>query len=78
VLSESLSLAISEALRDQPDLARWALVMSPSRTIVALVGGLFGEPELSSDVPLNAALGVIAAVIAICCAVMFAWYQRRD
>jgi ABC-2 type transport system permease protein len=78
VLSESLSLAISEALRDQPDLARWALVMSPSRTIVALVGGLFGEPELSGDVPLNAALGVMAAVIAICCAVMFAWYQRRD
>jgi F0F1-type ATP synthase assembly protein I len=52
--------------------------MSPSRTIVALVGGLFGEPELSGDVPLNAALGVMAAVIAICCAVMFAWYQRRD
>jgi ABC-2 type transport system permease protein len=78
VLSESLSLAISEALRDQPDLARWALVLSPSRTIVALVGGLFGEPELSGDVPLNAALGVMATVIAICCAVMFAWYQRRD
>jgi F0F1-type ATP synthase assembly protein I len=29
-------------------------------------------------VPLNAALGVMATVIAICCAVMFAWYQRRD
>jgi hypothetical protein len=78
VLSESLSLAITEALRDQPDLARWALAMSPSRTIMALVGGLFDEPELSEGVPLTAALGVMAAVIAICCAVMFAWYQRRD
>jgi ABC-2 type transport system permease protein len=78
VLSESLSLAITEALRDQPDLARWALVMSPARTIMALVGGLFDEPELSEGVQLNAALGVMAAVIAICCAVMFAWYQRRD
>jgi ABC-2 type transport system permease protein len=78
VLSESLSLAISEALRDQPDLARWAVVLSPSRTIAALVGGLFGEPELSGDVPLNTVLGVMAAVIAICCGVMFTWYQRRD
>ena len=78
VLSESLSFAISEALRDQPELARWAFVMSPSRTIMALVGGLFEEPELAGDVPLNAALGVMTAVIAICCLVMFAWYRRRD
>jgi ABC-2 type transport system permease protein len=78
VLSESLSLAISEALRDQPDLARWALVMSPMRTIMALVGNLFDEPELSEGVQLNAALAAMLAVIAICCAVMFAWYQRRD
>ena len=78
VLSESLSLAISEALRDQHDLARWAVVMSPTRTVMALVGGLFDEPELSEGFQLNAALGVMAAVIGICCAVMFAWYQRRD
>lgn len=78
VLSESLSLAISEALRDQPDVARWALVMSPTRTVMALVGGLFEEPELSEGVPVNAALGVMAGVIAICCVIMFAWYQRRD
>ena len=78
VLSESLSLGISEALRDQPDVARWALVMSPTRTVMALVGGLFEEPELSEGVPVNAALGVMAGVIAICCVIMFAWYQRRD
>jgi hypothetical protein len=78
VLSESLSLAIFEAFRDQPDLARWAVVISPSRTIATLVGQLFGEPDLGADVGLNASLAAMAAVIAICCAVMFAWYQRRD
>jgi hypothetical protein len=78
VLSESLSVAILQAFRDRPDLARWSMVVSPSRTIATLVGQLFGEPDLGADVPLNAVLGVMAAVIAICCAVMFAWYQRRD
>jgi hypothetical protein len=52
--------------------------MSPSRTVMALVGGLFGDTELSNDVPLITVLGVMAAVILFCCAVMFAWYQRRD
>jgi ABC-2 type transport system permease protein len=78
VLSESLSLAITEALRDQPELARWAFALSPSRTIATMVGGLFGEVEIAADVPLNAALGVMAAVIAICCAIMFLWYRRHD
>jgi ABC-2 type transport system permease protein len=78
VLSESLSIAILQAFRDRPDLARWSMVVSPSRTIATLVGQLFSEPDIGSDVSLNAALGVMAAVIAICCAVMFAWYQRRD
>jgi hypothetical protein len=78
VLSESLSFAISEALRDQPELARWVFAISPSRTIATLVGQLFGESDLGAEVTLNAALGVMAAVIALCCTVMFAWYQRRD
>ena len=78
VLSESLSFAISEALRDQPDLARWVSAVSPSLTIANLVGRLFDEPDLAAEIPLSATLGVMAAVIAICCAVMFAWYQRRD
>jgi hypothetical protein len=43
-----------------------------------MVGQLFDEPDLAADIPLNAALGVMAAVIAICCAVMFAWYRRRE
>src|SRR5215204_258133 len=43
VLSESLSLAIFEALRDQPELARWAFVLSPTRTVATLVGQLFGQ-----------------------------------
>jgi ABC-2 type transport system permease protein len=78
VLSESLAIALIEAFRDQPDLLRWAFAISPSRTIATLVGQLFGEPDIGADVPLNSALLVMAAVIAICCAVMFAWYQRRD
>ena len=78
VLTESLSLAISEALQDQPDLARWVTVLSPARTIASMVGQLFDEPDLETGIPLTATLGVMAAVIAICCGVMFAWYQRRD
>jgi len=78
VLSESLAIALIEAFRDQPDLMRWAFAISPSRTIATLVGQLFGERDIGADVPLNSALLVMAAVIAICCAVMFAWYQRRD
>jgi ABC-2 type transport system permease protein len=78
VLSESLAIALIEAFRDQPGLMRWAFAISPSRTIATLVGQLFGEPDIGADVPLNSALLVMAAVIAICCAVMFAWYQRRD
>jgi ABC-2 type transport system permease protein len=78
VLSESLSFAISEALRDQPDVERWAFVLSPSRTIATLVGKLFGGVEISADVPLNAVLAVMGAVIVFCCGMMFAWYQRND
>ncbi len=78
VLSESLSFAISEALRDRPDLERWSFVMSPSRTIATMVGRLFDQTSLGADVSLLAALAVMAAVIVICCATMFAWYQRRD
>ena len=78
VLTESLSLAISEALQDQPDMARWVTVLSPARTIASMVGQLFDEPDLETGIPLNATLGVMAAVVAICCVVMFAWYQRRD
>lgn len=78
VLTESLSFAVSEALRDLPDIARWAFVMSPSNTIVALVDGLFGIPEVDNTAPLNAAIIVMVAVIVICCLIMLAWYQRRD
>lgn len=78
VISESLSLAVSEALRDQPDLARWFIVMSPARTIAAMVGHLFDEPDLIDDIPLNATLGIMAAVVAICWVVMFIWYRRRE
>lgn len=77
-LSESLSFAITEALTDSPDIARWAFVISPSNTIVALVDGLFGIPEMENTVPLNSAIAVMLAVIVVCCLIMFASYQRRD
>lgn len=78
VITESLSLALSEALRDQPDIERWLFVLSPTRTIVTLVDGLFGVPEFSANVPLSAAIAVMAGVIVICSLVMFAWYQRDE
>jgi hypothetical protein len=78
VLSESLAFAISEALRDQPDLARWSFVLSPALTVSTMVDGLFGNVEIAADIPLGIAIGVMAAVIALCCLTMFAWYRRSD
>lgn len=77
VLTESLAFAIAEALRDQPDLERWIFVLSPSLTIATMVDGLFGNVEISADVPLFVVLAVMAAVIASCCLTMFAWYRRE-
>ena len=81
VISESLSLALSEALRDQPDLERWMFVLSPARTIASMVNGLFplndsGITEFA--VPFSQAAGVMVAVMVLCSLVMFLWYQRHD
>jgi ABC-2 type transport system permease protein len=78
VISESLSLAISEAFGDEGGWTRWAFVLSPSRTIAALVAGLFEVPDFINDATLYEATGIMVAVTAFCCAIMFAWYQRRD
>jgi ABC-2 type transport system permease protein len=78
VISESLSIAVARALRDRPDLQAWAFAISPSRTIAALVGNLFDQPDVADSVALMPALGAMAAVIAFCCAIMFVWYLRRD
>ena len=78
VLSESIAVAIIEALRDRPDITQWVFAISSSRTLATVVGGLFGETDFANDVPLPTALAVAAAVIVLCCLIMFAWYQRRD
>lgn len=82
VLSESLSLSISEAFGEDVPLAKWAFVLSPSRTIMAMVDGLFDIPGFDEmpgpDPTLFEALGVMVAVVVVCTLVMFAWYQRRD
>ncbi|MBL8130146.1 MAG: ABC transporter permease subunit [Chloroflexia bacterium] len=81
VISESLSLALSEALRDQPDLERWMFVLSPARTIVSMVNGLFPLNDGDIDsfaVPFSQAAGVMVAVMVICSLVIFLWYQRHD
>jgi ABC-2 type transport system permease protein len=77
VLSESLAVAILQALRDQPELARWSFALSPSRTTAAMVSELF-DKDVFSDIPLSASLSVMVLVIAFCLVVMFTWYQRRD
>jgi ABC-2 type transport system permease protein len=81
VISESLSAALSEALRDQPAIETWLFVLSPSRTIVSMVNGLF--PISDSDVaeitvPFTHAAGAMVIVMLICSLVMFVWYQRHD
>lgn len=81
VISESLSLALSEALRDQPDIERWMFVLSPARTIVSMVNGLFPLNDGDIDsfaVPFSQAAGVMVAVMVICSLVMFLRYQRHD
>lgn len=77
VLSEGLSAAISEAFQEEP-LARWAFAISPSRTIGALVAGLFDARDFTINASATEAFLVMVAVIVICCLVMFAWYLRRD
>lgn len=77
VVSESLSVAIDEAFGDE-GLARWSFALSPSRTIAAMVGGLFEMPDFTVNASLTEAVGVMAAVTALCLLIMFAWYQRRD
>jgi ABC-2 type transport system permease protein len=76
VLSESLAVAIIQALRDRPDVQRWVFAMSPSRTIGAMLGGLFDVPDLADGVPLGFSIGAMLVVVAICWLVMFAWYRR--
>jgi ABC-2 type transport system permease protein len=77
VISETLAVAILQALRDQPELGRWSFALSPSRTIGAMVSELFGQ-DVFEGIPLSASLGVMAWVIAICLIIMFVWYRRRD
>ncbi len=78
VLTESLAFAISEALSDNPDMGRWAFLISPANTIASLVDGLFGIPEMDDTLPLPVAIGVMVAVMVVCCLIMFVSYQRRD
>jgi hypothetical protein len=59
-------------------VSQWAFVISPSLTSAGLVERLFGIADFAEGVPLYGALGTMIAVILICCAIMFAWYQRRD
>lgn len=81
VISESLSLALGEALRDQPDIERWTFVLSPARTIASMVNGLFplGDSDVDAfAVPFTQAAGVMVVVMVICSLVMFLRYQRHD
>jgi ABC-2 type transport system permease protein len=81
VISESLSLALGEALRDQPEIERWTFVLSPARTIASMVNGLFplGDSDINEfAAPFTQAAGVMVAVMVICSLVMFLRYQRHD
>lgn len=81
VISESLSLALGEALRDQPEIERWTFILSPARTIASMVNGLFplGDSDVDAfAVPFTQAAGVMVAVMVICSLVMFLRYQRHD
>jgi ABC-2 type transport system permease protein len=81
VISESLSLALANALRDQPDIERWTFILSPARTIASMVNGLFplGDSDVDAfAVPFTQAAGVMVVVMVICALVMFLRYQRHD
>jgi ABC-2 type transport system permease protein len=81
VISESLSVALANALRDRPDIERWTFVLSPARTIASMVNGLFplGDGDIDAfAVPFTQAAGVMVAVMVICSVVMFLRYQRYD
>ena len=81
VISESLSLALGQALRDHPEIERWTFILSPARTIASMVNGLFplGDSDIDAfAVPFSQAAGVMVVVMVICSLVMFLWYQRHD
>ena len=63
-------------VRDSMVAAAAAAAIAAATGAAAAAGGDDSEPQLTGDALSRA--GVMAAVIAICCGVMFTWYQRRD
>ncbi|MFM9106426.1 MAG: ABC transporter permease [Chloroflexota bacterium] len=82
-MSQALAAALTIALRDVQPWGEWAGFISPSLTVEALVTGLWPPASgqvspLAIDAPLASALAVMAAVVALCCAVMYRRYGSRD
>ncbi len=81
LISESLSQALSFALRGQEPWNEWIGFLSPSRTAAGLVEGLWAladDARFGVDLPLWTIVAVMAGVVALCCAVMFGRYAGRD
>ncbi|HYO31140.1 MAG TPA: ABC transporter permease subunit [Thermomicrobiales bacterium] len=81
LISESLTQALSFALRGQEPWNEWVQFLSPTLTASGLVIGLW---EVADDdvfgvaTPLWTIVAVMVGVVAVCCAVMFGRYAGRD
>ena len=74
LIAESLAGGLTFALEDETALDRYILFLSPSSTVAGLVGRLFGEAGLGIEVSLGLILAEMAAIILVCCAVMYLRY----
>lgn len=81
LLTESLSGALSVALADRPPWDQWVILLSPSRTVFRMATALWGvevSGRMGGGLPLGAVIGVMAAVVAVCCGIVAWRYAARD
>ena len=77
LIAEALAAALNVAV-DNPDLGKYILFLSPSSTIAGLVGRLFDEPNLGTELAFRWIFGEMLAVIAVACGVMYLRYVPNE
>ncbi len=81
-VTEGLSAALGEALAGVQPWGDWVQYLSPTRTVMNLVGALWpaemGMGEFPEFAPLPVVAAVMLAVVAVGAAIMFARYSGRD
>jgi len=77
-ISEGLAATLTAVLDDDQPLRRFVLFISPSTTSAALIGRLFNERIVDSDVGLGWILAVMLGIVLLCWGVMYWRYVPND